>query len=73
MEGFIESCRHVLSPFEIENLPFGGLYMIYIMAVRFLTDYLNGDIYYKTGFENENLVRARNQLRLVELMDDFEY
>lgn len=65
--------RTIISPtpeneLEIDNLPFGGLYMTYIMEVRFLTDYLNGDIYYKTSFENENLIRARNQFALLELM-----
>lgn len=65
-EGFMESCKEVLLPIEIESLKFGGLYMTYIMAIRFLTDYLNGDIYYKTSFKDENQIRARNQLRLLE-------
>lgn len=65
---FVEACSGVLKPIEIESLPFGGLYMTYIMAVRFLTDYLNGDIYYKVSHEKENLSRARNQLTILELM-----
>ena len=44
--------------------------MTYITAVRFLTDYLNGDVYYKVTFEGENLVRARNQLKILELMSE---
>lgn len=67
-DGFSSTCNSVLAPLEKENLLFGGIYMTYIMAVRFLTDYLNGDAYYKISFENENFVRARNQLRLLELM-----
>ncbi len=69
-EGFLSTCNSVLNPLEKENLLFGGLYMTYIMAIRFLTDYLNGDAYYKISFENENFVRARNQLRLLELMSE---
>ena len=41
-------------------------YMTYLMAVRFLTDYLNGDIYFRTESPNENLVRTENQLDLLE-------
>lgn len=72
-EGFMKSCEHVLSPIETDNLWFAGLYMTYITALRFLTDYLNGDIYYKVSFENENWVRARNQLKLLELMEGSEF
>lgn len=69
-EEFLSTSESVLIPIEKENLLFGGLYMTYIMAVRFLTDYFNGDTYYKTAFENENFIRARNQLRLLELMNE---
>ena len=68
-KGFLSAGSVVLTPLENENLLFGGLYMTYIMGVRFLTDFLNGDIYYKTTFENENFIRARNQLLLLELMN----
>lgn len=67
---FIAQTQSVLKKIEIDSLLFGGLYMTYIMAVRFLTDYLNGDTYYKTSFENENFIRARNQLRLLELLNE---
>lgn len=67
---FIAQTRSVLKKIEIDSILFGGLYMTYIMAVRFLTDYLNGDTYYKTSFENENFIRARNQLRLLELLNE---
>lgn len=69
-QGFISESKSILTKAEIDSLIFGGVYMTYIMAVRFLADYLNGDIYYKTSFENENFIRARNQLRLVELMNE---
>lgn len=46
---------------EKENLFFGGLAITFMQAVRFLTDYLNGDIYYKISYEDQNLTRAKNQ------------
>ena len=49
---------------EIEYLTFGGLAITFMQTVRFLTDYLNDDIYYKTNYENQNLVRANNQYQL---------
>ncbi|MFT6828603.1 MAG: hypothetical protein ACI9Z3_001966 [Roseivirga sp.] len=67
-EGFMKSVAPFISPIEKENLYFGGIYMTYIMAVRFLTDYLNGDIYYKISFDDENVVRTKNQMALLNLM-----
>ena len=49
---------------EIENLFFGGMAITFMQSVRFLTDYLNGDSYYKTSYKDQNLVRAKNQLAL---------
>ncbi|MFD2148506.1 hypothetical protein [Mucilaginibacter antarcticus] len=41
--------------------------MIYMQAVRFLTDFLNGDIYYPVKYDGHNLTRAKNQIKLLEL------
>lgn len=71
-EGFLGECEGMLNEMEIQSLSFGGQYMTYLMAVRFLADYLNGDVYYKVSYEQENFVRARNQLRLLKLMDIFK-
>ena len=49
---------------EKENLFFGGLAITFMQCVRFLNDYLNGDIYYKTSYESQNLIRAKNQWAL---------
>jgi len=46
---------------EIENLFFGGMAITFMQSVRFLTDYLNGDSYYKTSYKDQNLLRAKNQ------------
>ena len=54
----------VLEKEEIENLYFGGLAITFMQSVRFLTDYLNGDSYYKTSYKDQNLVRAKNQFNL---------
>jgi aminoglycoside phosphotransferase (APT) family kinase protein len=67
-QGFMKSVAKFIHPIERENLYFGGLYMTYIMAVRFLTDYLNGDVYYKINFETENLIRTKNQMALLKLI-----
>lgn len=55
-----------LTPLEKELLPYGCRRMSYMQAVRFLTDYLNGDTYYKIQYNEHNLVRTRAQIRLLE-------
>lgn len=67
---YLAETGHFLSPEEKESLDFGGLYMTYIMGVRFLTDFLAGDRYYRVSHEKENLIRARNQFRLLALMTE---
>ncbi|WP_116125547.1 phosphotransferase enzyme family protein [Lewinella sp. IMCC34183] len=64
--GYLEVTRDVLSPAELDFLGLSGAYMAYIMGVRFLTDFLAGDVYYKVRSPEHNLLRARNQLRLAE-------
>ena len=66
VKGFLEEMKSALSPIEIKYLPLGAKSMIFIMAIRFLTDYLNGDIYYKTDYPEHNLDRAKNQFKLIE-------
>lgn len=67
-KGFLKKVENVLSPLEIKYLPLAAKTMTFIMALRFLTDFLNGDVYYKTSFENQNLIRSKNQLKLIESM-----
>ena len=61
--GYLESTASFLTPVEREHLPFAVALFPMMQAVRFLTDYLNGDTYYKTLYHEHNLVRTRNQLR----------
>lgn len=63
--GYLDVTRDRLSPIERQTLGQSGPLLAYIMGVRFLTDYLAGDVYYKINSPEHNLVRARNQLRLV--------
>jgi len=50
----------------MDHLFFGGQFMIYMQALRFLTDHLNKDIYYGASYEGQNYVRTLNQIRLLE-------
>jgi hypothetical protein len=65
-KGFLEKTRHFLTATELEYLPLAAKTMIFIMALRFLTDYLNNDIYYKVKYPEHNLDRAKNQFKLIE-------
>ena len=67
-KGFLEAVELTLTPTELKYLPLGAKTMIFIMALRFLTDFLNGDIYYKTKYPEHNLDRAKNQFKLIESM-----
>ena len=69
-KGYLESAKAFLTPIEIENLPFAVKLFPYMQCVRFLTDYINGDTYYKIEYPTHNLVRTKNQLRLLECIED---
>ena len=62
--GFLEAAS-TLTDKEVEMLPLGALTMTLEVGIRFLTDYLDGDLYFKTAYDDHNLVRARTQLKLV--------
>ena len=68
-KGFLESCGDRLSETEIRLLPMGALTMTLECGIRFLTDYLQGDVYFKTHREKHNLDRCRCQFKLVEDME----
>ena len=70
VKGYLSEVGDVLTERELELLPFGVRLITYEQGVRFLTDYLDGDTYYKIHREHHNLDRARNQFKLVaDLMD----
>lgn len=68
-EGYLSEAGKFLTDEEKENLGFACRYMAWEQAVRFLTDYLNGDVYYKISYPEHNLVRAKNQLRYLEVLE----
>ena len=65
-KGYLEGTKDFLLPIEKENLPYAALLFPYMQAVRFLTDYINGDTYYKIKYPEHNLVRTQAQWRLFE-------
>lgn len=68
-KGFIEGCDGKLTSREIELLPMGAKIMTYECGMRFLADYLQNDIYFKTSRPEHNLDRARTQFKLVADME----
>lgn len=67
--GYLEEAAPFLTDMEINYLAFSGRYMTFIMGLRFLTDYLVGDVYYKVQSKEHNLQRARAQFQLVSCME----
>ena len=67
--GFIEGCGGKLTKREIELLPMGAKVMTFECGMRFLTDYLQGDTYFKTHRPKQNLDRCRTQFKLVADME----
>lgn len=64
-KGYLEEMKNSLTEEELKLLPFSVKLMTYECGIRFLTDYLNGDTYFKIHREHHNLDRARNQFKLV--------
>jgi len=67
--GYLSGMGAILTPQEFNALPLAGPRMAFENAVRFLTDHLSGDVYFRTHREGQNLDRARAQLRRAELLD----
>ncbi len=67
--GFLGECGSLLTDNEKRMLPVGAMMMTFECGMRFLTDYLNGDTYFKIHRENHNLDRCRTQFKLVRDME----
>lgn len=65
-EGYLATMETALSAFEKDHFFFSGEVLIYMQALRFLTDHLNNDSYYGSRYPGHNYVRAVNQIRLLE-------
>lgn len=65
VQGYSDAMKDELSAEERDSFFFAGQFLIYMQALRFLTDYFNDDRYYRARYENHNLIRAQNQLKLL--------
>lgn len=68
-KGFLSACRDNLTQEEIDTLPLGAKLMTLECGIRFLTDYLQGDTYFRTKYPEHNLIRCRTQFKLVADME----
>ena len=74
INGYLSEMADKLTQTEKDLLPYAPLVMTYELAIRFLDDYLNMDEYFGVVNEDDNLVRARVQMKLLEEMENnFEY
>ncbi len=71
-EGYLSEMKDELSKEELNAFVYAGKFMIYMQALRFITDYLNNDVYYGAKYELHNFNRAKNQLRLLECLIEKE-
>ena len=69
VKGYLEGAKF-LNACEKDNLAFAGRLSTFEVGIRFLADYLNGDTYFHTAYEDHNLVRARTQFKMVQSMED---
>ena len=69
VKGYLEETKDVLTEAEVQSLAWGARIITLECGIRFLTDYLQGDTYFKTEYPEHNLVRARTQFKLVAEME----
>ena len=69
VKGYLKDAKF-LNAAEIDALAFSGRLITLTIGIRFLTDYLAGDTYFRTAYEDHNLVRCRTQLKMVQSMED---
>ena len=67
--GYLSIAHNFLNITETRHLAFSAKFMTYIIGLRFLTDHIDGDRYFKTGFPGHNLQRARAQFKLLQSME----
>jgi hypothetical protein len=71
IKGYLEGTGSTFTQAEWDNIHQAGLIMIFMQCLRFVTDFLNNDIYYNTTYPEQNLNRALNQLLLLERLEEF--
>jgi hypothetical protein len=72
VRGYLGAAGDFLTPDEARWLAFSGKLITFEIGLRFLTDFLAGDVYFKTHREFHNLDRCRTQFRLVESIEQQE-
>jgi len=72
VHGYLSEMKDELSSVEMDHIVYAGKFMIYMQALRFLTDHLNDDRYYGAKYEGHNLFRAINQLTLLQRLTEKE-
>ena len=73
-EGYLSEMGKHLTKDEVKNMGSAIEVITYELALRFLNDYINGDTYFKTTYKKHNLVRARNQIKLLkDIQSNMEY
>lgn len=65
VDGYLSEMQNILSPTERAFFIYSGKFMIYMQALRFMTDYILGDVYYHTTYPEHNFVRGGNQIALL--------
>lgn len=70
VHGYLDTARDFLTPIEVDYLPFSAKLMTFECGMRFLTDYLDGDVYFKVHREDHNLDRCRTQFKMVRDMEE---
>ncbi len=71
IEGYFGIKKDEIDSNKLDVMVKGSMMMLYMQSLRFMTDYLNGDKYYKINFEGQNAIRARNQLILLRQLNDY--
>lgn len=66
IKGYFSEMKSIFTSTEKELILFSGKYIIYMQALRFLSDFLNGDVYYPIKYPMQNLDRTKNQLKLLK-------
>lgn len=72
IKGYLSEMEDELTDREKQSFLYAGKFMIYMQALRFLTDHINNDVYYGTKYNGHNFVRAKNQLVLLEKLMKME-
>jgi len=65
-KGFLSELGSKITKAEVDLLPLSALILTFECGIRFLTDYLNGDTYFKIHYADQNIIRAKNQLKLCQ-------